>query len=148
MKIRKTRLIFSLCGLIFFAISCDTTRNVYASSPSKTNHLTIKAVTLSHCGCTHLYADNVKNGRKDFQIFYNDNLARKSIYNYDNSKTPIDTFVLRATEANDFLIPFDSIDIEIFERINTFATQKPPGIVYSIKAKNYKGYIKDSLYNR
>lgn len=100
-------------GLAVFAItSSDTTRNIYKSSSSKSDYFTINAVTLTHCGCTEIYAESFKNGKREFQIFYNDNLARKTIFTYSlNNKTPVTTSLL-ATPNNNFTTPFDETGLK------------------------------------
>ena len=76
----KQNLFLALLSMtIAVFLGCDTTKTIYKSSSSKKDFITINAVTLTHCGCTHLYIGNFKNGKKDFQLFYNDNLARKTI---------------------------------------------------------------------
>ena len=123
---------------------CDTTRNLYKSSSSKKNYFTVKAVTLSHCGCTEIYAESFENGRKEFQIFYNDNLARKTIYHYNSkSKTPEVTYLL-ATPNDNFTIPFNELDSRIFTIIDS-AIEKKQGMVYPIRRLMYKGFIADTL---
>lgn len=134
--------------LTLFAISgCDTTKSIYKSSSSKKDYVTIKAVTLSHCGCTEIYAESFKDGKKEFQIFYNDNLARKTFFNYNqNSKTPTLTSLL-ATSNDNFTTPFDEADLKIFTIIDSAIANKQ-GIIYPIRRTIYKGYIKDTLINR
>lgn len=145
---RLTRfLYFSLVCTILLIVSCNTSKSIYRSSSSKKDYLEITAFTLSHCGCTDLYVDSYRNGKKEFQLFYTNNLARKSIYTYQAGQKLPDTLRLLATTSNDFSIAFDSIDIEVFRRIDSIAIKKPSGVVYAVKKTNYKGYIKDPLYN-
>ena len=123
---------------------CDTTRNIYKSSNSKKDYLTVNAVTLTHCGCTHIYAESFKNGRREFAIFYNDNVARKTIFTYSpGSKTPATTHYL-ATADNNFTIRFSDLDSEIFSIIDS-AIVKNQGIVYPVRRTIYKGFITDTL---
>jgi hypothetical protein len=129
---------------IFSVTSCNTTRNIYKSSSSKKDYFTINAVTLSHCGCTEIYAESFKNGKREFQIFYNDNLARKTIFTYDsNSKTPTTTSLL-ATPNDNFTTPFDELDTKIFTIIDS-AISNNQGIIYPVRRTLYKGYITDTL---
>ena len=131
----------------FLFVGCDTTRNIYKSSTSKKDYLTINAVTLTHCGCTQLYADNYKNGKLVSQVFYNDNLARKTIFDYtNNSKTP-NTYLLLATINENFTTPFDSVDLKIFAAIDS-AIIKKQGFVYPLRWTHYRGYVADTLVNR
>jgi hypothetical protein len=131
----------------FLFVGCDTTRNIYKSSTSKKDYLTINAVTLTHCGCTQLYADNYKNGKLVSQVFYNDNLARKTIFDYtNNSKTP-NTYSLLATTNENFTTPFDSLDLKIFTAIDS-AIIKKQGFVYPLRWTQYRGYVADTLLNR
>src|SRR6187455_1877823 len=93
--VKKFSYLMVIALTIAFLGGCDTTKNLYKSSSSKKNYFTIKAITLSHCGCTEIYAESFENGRKEFQIFYNNNLARKTIYHYNsNSMTPEVTYLL------------------------------------------------------
>ena len=104
-------------------------------------------MTLSHCGCTEIYAESFKNGKKEFQIFYNDHLARKTFFTYSaNSKTPTLTSLL-ATQNDNFTTPFDEADLKIFSVIDSSIANKQ-GIIYPIRRTIYKGYIKDTLINR
>jgi len=109
--------------------------------------LTINAVTLTHCGCTQLYADNYKNGKLISQVFYNDNLARKTIFDYTkNTKTPT-IYSLLATTNENISTPFDSIDLKIFAAIDS-AINKNQGFVYPVRWTKYRGYVADTLLNR
>lgn len=131
--------------LLFYRDS--KTRTVYKSSDSKQNYYIVNATTLSHCGCTDLQIDNYKNGKKEFNLFYNGNIARKTIYKLDSKTNQTDTLRLIAISNNNYTIPFDSLDIEIFNRIDSIAIHKPKGIVYQIKRTVYKGFINDPYYN-
>lgn len=139
---------FFIIGLTLFIIcGCDTTKNIYKSSSSKKDYITINAVTLSHCGCTEIYAESFKNGKREFEIFYNGNLARKTFYNYTtNSKSPTVTSLL-ATSNDNFTTQFDETDLKIFSLIDS-AISKKQAIIYPIRKTIYKGYIKDTLINR
>jgi hypothetical protein len=138
----------TLIGLTLFTVSgCDTTKNIYKSSTSKKDYVTINAVTLTHCGCTEIYAESFKNGKREFQIFYNDHLARKTIFTYSlNSKTPSRTSLL-ATPDDNFTTPFDNLDSKIFSIIDSAIANKQ-GIIYPIRGTLYKGYIADTLIQR
>ena len=131
--------------LLFYRDSRTVT--VFKSSPSKKNYYVIKATTLSHCGCTDLHVDNYKQGKKDFTIFYHDDIVRKSIFSYDSQTNHKDTIRLVATPYNNFTTPFDSLDLEIFKRIDSISIQRPKGIVYEIKRPVYKGFINGPYYN-
>jgi hypothetical protein len=136
----------SLGMLLFYRDS--KTRTVYKSSESKQNYYIVNATTLSHCGCTDLHIDSYKNGKKEFNLFYNGNIARKTIYKFDSNANQRDTIRLVATPNNNYTTPFDSLDIEIFNRIDSIAIQKPTGIVYEIKRPAYKGFISDPYYSQ
>jgi hypothetical protein len=132
---------------IFLLVSCDTTKNIYKSYSSKKDYITINAVTLSHCGCTEIYVESFKNGKQAFQIFYNDNIARKTIFNYSlNDKIPTETSLL-ATANENFTIPFDSVDAKIFSIIDS-AIVKKQGIIYPVRRTVYKGFIPDTSITR
>lgn len=127
-----------------FIISCDTTRIVFKSHPTENSYYTIKALTLSHCGCTFIYATHYTNRENDFQILYNDKIARKTFFTTkDQQQQPQNYF---ATEDSNFTIPFDSLDKEIFRKIDSLIINKS-GIVYELRRANYKGYIKDDRVN-
>lgn len=133
-------------GFLLFYRDFKTT-NIYRSSSSKKNYYIIKATTISHCGCTDLNINYYKNGKPNFNLFYSGNIARKSIYEFDAKLKVKDTIRLIATSGNDFTIPFDSLDIEIFSRIDSIALQKPKGVIYQIKRPEYKGYTYDLFFN-
>jgi hypothetical protein len=139
MIIASTMTSCALGMLLFYRDSKTTT--IYKSSDSNENYFIVKATTLSHCGCTHLNIDNYKNGKKDFHIFYNGTVAYKTIYKSD-SINQNDTLRLFAT-SNNYTIPFDSIDIEVYNQIDSIAIHKPKGIVYQINMTKFKGYIND-----
>lgn len=148
MILKSPFLQFVIIVLAFFSIfGCNTTRNIYKSSSSKKDYVTINAVTLSHCGCTEIYAESFKNGKREFQIFYNDNLVRKTFFSYNqNRKTPSLTTLL-ATPNDNFTTPFDETDLKIFTIIDSAIANKQ-GIIYPVRRTMYKGYIKDTLINR
>ena len=136
-----------LCFTTVIMTSCDTTRNIYKNSTSKKDYLEINAVTLTHCGCTHLYADNYKNGKLTFQIFYNDNIARKTLFNYaENSMSP-QKYSLLATTSENFTTPFDSLDLRVFNAIDSAIITKR-GIIYPVRSTKYRGYVADTLLIR
>ena len=139
---------FIFIGLTILLIAgCDTTKTIYKSSTSKKDYLTIKAVSLTHCGCTELYADHYKNDKLVFQIFYNDKVVRKTIFdNTNNSKNP-QTRSLLATTSESFTTPFDSLDLKIFRAIDS-TKYRLQGFVYPLRLTQYKGYISDTLLNR
>ena len=128
--------------LITVSVGCNTITNVYKSPDHKSTYLTINAVTLSHCGCTHLYADFFKNNKKEFEIFYDGNVASKKVYEHNNKKIT-NTINLLATNGS-YTIAFDSLDIEIFKQLNIIANRKSNGIIYPFKGKEFKGYIKQN----
>jgi hypothetical protein len=148
MTLKKTLLRFIFIVLtIFLFVGCDTTKNIYKNYSSKKDYVTINAVTLSHCGCTEIYAESFNNGKRVFQIFYNDNIARKTIFNYSlNDKIPTTTSLL-ATPNDNFTTPFDNLDVKIFSIIDS-AILKKQGIVYPVRRTVYKGFIADTLIRR
>ena len=104
-------------------------------------------MTLSHCGCSEIYAESYKNGKKEFQIFYNDNLARKTIYSYNSDSREVESKSLLATPNDNFSIPFDSLDFRIFTIIDS-TILKGKVFVYPIRRTIYKGYVTDTLIQR
>lgn len=141
MTTKQLYLHFIFVGLsILLIVGCDTTKTIYKSSTSKKDYLTIKSVNITHCGCTELYADNYKNGKLDFQVFYNDKIFRKPIF--DNSKTP-QTRSLLATTGENYTTPFDSLDLKIFNAI-FLSKYRLQGFVYPLRLTQYKGYIADT----
>jgi hypothetical protein len=144
MTFKKTSYLILIGITITVIQGCNTTKKLYKSSSSNQNYFTIKAVALSHCGCTEIYAESFKNGKREFQIFYNDNLARKTIYTFkQNNKTPEVKYLL-ATPNDNFTTPFNELDSRIFTIIDS-AIEKKQGIVYPIRTRSYKGYIADTL---
>jgi hypothetical protein len=71
---------------------------------------------------------------------YADDFARKSIYDFNDKGVIVDTVTLIAKTDN-FDIPFDSLEIEIFKRIQTIVDKKQ-GLVYEMKWTGYKGFKK------
>lgn len=134
-------------GMLLFYRDAKT-ETVFRSSESKKDYFIIKATTLSHCGCTDLYVDNYNQGRKDFNIFYAENVARKTVYKFNQQTNKKDTLRLLATPYDNYTIAFDSLDTEIFKRINTIAIEKPKEIIYKVKSNTYKGFITDPYYTR
>ncbi len=134
----KIKISISIIFFCWLLMTCDSTRNIYRSSISKEDYWTVNAFTLSHCGCTQLFVENYANGRHDFQIMYTDDFARKNIFRYDDRGKLADTVVLIARK-DDFKIRFDSLDNEIFKRINQIANNKE-GLVYGLKWTEYNGF--------
>ena len=132
-------------GMLFYR---DTrTKDIYRSPGSKKNYYTIKATTLSHCGCTYLMINNYVNKKKTFYIRYNySNVTEKTIYSINDKTKKVDTVELEATTNNDFSIPLDSLDLEIYNRIDNILLEKPKEIIYEIKRKDYKGYKRKPKY--
>ena len=93
---------------------------------------------MSHCGCTQLFVEKYRNGKNEFQIIYADDFARKNIYNFNKKGAIADTVALIAKTDN-FEIPFDSLDNEIFKRIKAIVDKKE-GLVYEMKWTEYKGF--------
>jgi hypothetical protein len=114
---------------------------LYKSADSKKDFWAVHAFTLSHCGCTQLFVENYKNGRHDFQIMYTDNIARKYIYEYDEKGKIIDTVSLVAKTDN-FDVPFDSLDNEVYQKLKTIVDNKET-LVYEMKWTDYLGYVKE-----
>ena len=127
--------------ILAVSIACDSVRTIYQSSETKKNSWTVNAYTMSHCGCTQLFVEKYRNGKPEFQIMYTDNFARKNIYKFNEKGAISDTIVLKAMAEN-FDIPFDSLDIEIFRKIETIVNSRE-GLVYEIKWTEYKGFIKE-----
>jgi hypothetical protein len=135
----------SLGMLLFYRDSTTTT--VYRNSSSKKNYFIIKATTIYRCGCTELYIENYKDKKKDCYYFYNDNSARKTVYRHNKQTNQKDTLRLLATPYDNYTTAFDSLDIEVFKRIDSISIKKTKGIVYGIKRTQYKGFIQDPYYN-
>ena len=118
-------------------------QEMFISSTSKKNFLDVKAVTLSHCGCTQIFC--YKDGKN--LIFYEgDNLARKTIYKYNNTRKTPQKLVLLATNKDDFTTPFDSLDTKIFSLIDSVIIYKR-GRVYPLRRTQYRGYINDPYFS-
>lgn len=132
---------------IFIIVGCDKTKTIYKSSFSKKDYLTIKAVNLTHCGCTELYADYFKNSKLSFQVFYNDKVFRKTSFDYSNNSKSPQTTSLLATTSQHYTIPFDSLDLKILRAIDS-SSYRLQGFVYPLRVTHFKGYIADTLLNR
>lgn len=122
-------------------VGCDSTRTLYKSADSKKDFWIVNAYTMSHCGCTQLFVENYKNGRHNFRLLYTDNIARKHIYQYNEKGQIADTVTLLARSDN-FKIPFDSLDNQMYQKLKTIINNKE-GLVYEMKWTDYKGYIRE-----
>ncbi len=137
---RKHLIIFLVLALLF--LGCNSTKTIYKSSTTQYGRFTIKAVTLTHCGCTHIYINHYQKGKKDFDIFYNDKVARKTIFTYGNkNKATVEKYLL-ATKENNFTTPFDSVDVEIFRKLDSLILNKAD-FVYSLPRPQYMGFVND-----
>jgi hypothetical protein len=142
-------LVMSGCGALAMLFTYKDVRKetVFRSSSSRKNYYEIKAITLSHCGCTYLSIDHFRNRDKQFHWYYNyNNQTGKIIYSYNPAKQDNDTIRLKATTSNHFTVPFDSLDKEIFLRIDTIIVQKTKGVIYQIKKQDYKGFIQQPYH--
>ena len=126
--------------VISLLASCDSTRQIHFSSKSKTDYWKLNAFTMSHCGCTELFAEIYSNGKHTSQIWYTNTFARKNIFRLNDKGEIADTLVLIAT-LDDPEIAFDSLDNEILRTIRTKIEQND-GIVYKMNWKEYKGFKK------
>jgi len=135
-------LIASFISLI--TVSCDSTRTLFTSSKSKKDYWTVKAYTMNHCGCTHLYVENVAHGRRVSQVEYQNEGAVKRIFTYNDQGRIAETLVLIARQ-DDITVPFDSLDKEIFRRLKRIV-ESGDGIVYELKWTEYKGYTRGNHY--
>lgn len=95
---------------------------------------------MSHCGCTQLFIEKYKNGKNEFEIMYTDEFARKNVYEFNEKGVITDTVTLIAKTDN-FDIPFDSLDNEMFKRIKAIVDKKEV-LVYEMKWTEYKGFKK------
>lgn len=124
----------------FITVSCDSTRILFTSSKSKKDYWTVKAYTMSHCGCTHLYVENFEKGRHVSQIQYQNEGAIKRIFKYNDQGQIAETLVLLARQDS-ITVPFDSLDNEIFQHLEKIVGSGE-GIVYELKWTDYKGYTR------
>ncbi len=143
-----TALTMTSCSLGILLFYRDSrTKNIYRSSSSKKNYYTIKATTLSHCGCTYLSIDNFVGRKRTSHFYYNyNNQAGKTIYSTDPMTGKKDTIRLIATTQTNFTVPFDSLDKEILNRIDTILKAQPKAVVYKIIKQDYKGFDKKVVY--
>ena len=72
---------------------------------------------------------------------YTDDFVRKNVYSYNDKGLATDTTVLVASTEN-YTIPFDSLDNEIFSRIKIII-EKKTDLVYEMKWTEYKGYNRE-----
>ncbi len=121
-------------GMLLFYRDAKST-SLYRSGNSKKNYLEVKATTLSHCGCTHLFVSNYENRKQSFNILYTPQTVIKTIY------TEKDTIRLLAIESNSYTFPFDSTDKRIFYLLDSLIANAK--MAYRPKVKAYKGYIVD-----
>ncbi len=143
--LRKKTFIFLLPTILLFC-SCNSISTVYRSSKSKSDYFLIRVATLSHCGCTFIYADNYEGGRLKSEILYIDNLARKTVYDYTQKNDRIIKTAYRAVDSSP-TIQFDGRDINAFKGIDSVISNKI-GIVYEIKRTTYAGFVIDTAYLR
>ena len=123
---------------LFSLTCCESSRTLYTSSDTKANSWKINAYTMSHCGCTQLFAEKYRNGKNEFQVMYTDDFARKNIYRYNDKGMISDTTVFVASTGA-FQIPFDSLDHEIFRRMKGIIEGNGE-LAYKMKWTEYKGY--------
>ena len=119
---------------------CDSTRKLFRSDDDKRSFWTIDAYTMSHCGCTQLFADKYEDGKKEFEIMYTDNVAWKYIYKYNEKGLPVDTVQLLGTTGSPD-VAFDALDVQIFDKIKKIIDEKT-GLVYEMKWTNYNGFVR------
>jgi len=134
----KMKEIVLVCFISVTIVSCDSTRTLYTSSKSKRDYWTVKAYTMSHCGCTHLYVENFEKGRHVSQIQYQNEGAAKRIFTYNDQGEIGNTIILFAAKDNP-IVPFDSLDRQIFLQLKKIIERRE-GIVYDLKWTEYKGY--------
>lgn len=117
--------------------------DIYRSSNSVRNYFTIRSVTYSHCGCSHLVVNNYYKGRKNFTIIYEENNSTtKKVYAYNAVTKKRDTLRYRATENSGYSRPLDSTDRLIYHVIDSLLSFKQKGLRYPPKKKNFAGYTR------
>lgn len=134
----KIKAVLFVCCISVVASSCNTTRTLFTSSKSKQDYWTVKAYTMSHCGCTELYVENFEKGRHVSQIQYRSEGAVKRIFTYNDQGQAADTVVLVARQDGT-TVAFDSLDNEMFRNLKKIV-ESGEGIVYDLKWTEYKGY--------
>jgi hypothetical protein len=135
----KALIVLSLLSLL---TSCNSTRLIHSSSKSKSDYWKLNAFTMSHCGCTELFAEIYSSGKHTSQIWYTNTFAHKNIFRLNDKGEIADTLVLIATQHEPEIV-FDSLDNEILRTIRTKIEQND-GIVYEMKWTEYKGFKKKS----
>jgi hypothetical protein len=133
----KSLIVFLLISSI---ASCDSIRLIHSSSKSKSDYWKLNAFTMSHCGCTELFAEIYSSGKHTSQIWYTNTFAQKNIFRLNDKGEIADTLVLIATQEEPE-IAFDSLDNEILRTIQMKIEQND-GIVYKMHWEEYKGFKK------
>jgi hypothetical protein len=127
-----------LIAMVFCA--CNSAKVIFHQSTSKQNSLTIRNVNYAHCGCAHIYAEKINDGRREFLIGYTNQGTTKSIYRYDSSGIS-GTVILKGVATDDYTIPLDSTDKIIFQKIDSFVQKAPSAPAYRLNRPIVKGYV-------
>jgi hypothetical protein len=124
---------------------CNTSKIIFRERNSKSDYLEIRKVNYSHCGCAHVYAEKFMGDRKVFFIAYTNNGITKSIFRYNVTGMISDTVLLQGVNTNEFTIPLDTIDMIIFNKIDSFAQKSPAAPVYKLQRPAIKGYVRKEV---
>lgn len=151
MRINKSLSLILFILATAFLTSCflykeTTTKSIYRNSNSKKNYLTVKTFTHSHCGCTDIYAQKFDNGKLTYEFYYGSTpffQAQKILYTYSSNGELIATNKFRLVDTTFYNNKFDSLDLFVLKKIDSFRVQQNPGLPeYKLCKKEYKGLIK------
>jgi hypothetical protein len=85
------------------------------------------------------------SGRKAFFIAYTNKGITKSIFRYNASGIISDTILLQGVNTNKFTIPLDTIDMIIFNKIDSFAQKSQAAPIYKLERPAIKGYVRKEV---
>lgn len=139
------RNIFLFSIVVLSNVGCNTSKIIFREPNSKSDFLEIRNVNYSHCGCAHVYAEKFMSGRKAFFIAYTNKGITKSIFRYNASGIISDTILLQGVNTNEFTIPLDTIDMIIFNKIDSFAQKSQAAPIYKLERPAIKGYVRKEV---
>ncbi len=105
----------------------------------------VKTFTHSHCGCTDIYAQKFDNGNLTYEFYYGCTpffVSQKIVYKYDSNNNLIETNKFKLTDTKPYDINFDSLDLFVLQKIDSFRLKQNPTLQeYKLCKKDYKGLL-------
>jgi hypothetical protein len=140
---------FLIIVLVFITVllpSCFTTVSTfYRSSRSKKTYWAIRRFSDSNCGCTDVFAQGYEKGKLTYEFYYGCTpffTSEKIIYKYENKKL-VSTTKYRLTDSSHFDIAFDSLDLAVIQKIDSFTKRINPRLPeWKLCKKKYTGLLK------